>query len=97
MHLRSRRDNSSKAAGLSSAYAPRAAITRAARRRTRCRAQIEQKLRAYAPDRISAAAIDAVARAVDRLEELGSVRDLMDALRATPRAERVVKRAAGRG
>jgi 2-methylcitrate dehydratase PrpD len=61
------------------------------------RAQIEQKLRAYAPDRISAAAIDAVVRAVDRLEELGSVRDLMDALRATPRTERVVKRASARG
>jgi 2-methylcitrate dehydratase PrpD len=61
------------------------------------RGEIEQKLRAYAPDRISAAAIDKVVRAVDRLEELGSVRDLMDALRATPRAERVPKRAAARG
>jgi 2-methylcitrate dehydratase PrpD len=60
------------------------------------RAQIEGKLRAYAPDRISAAAIDEVVRAVDRLEDLGSVRDLMDALRATPRAERAVKRAAAR-
>src|SRR6266851_3418300 len=38
------------------------------------RAQIEQKLRTYAPDRISAAAIEEVARAVDRLEDLGSVR-----------------------
>jgi 2-methylcitrate dehydratase PrpD len=61
------------------------------------RAQIEEKLRAYAPDRISAAAIDEVVRAVDRLEELGSVRDLMDALRATPRAERVPLRASARG
>jgi 2-methylcitrate dehydratase PrpD len=60
------------------------------------RAEIERKLRTYAPDRISAAAIDEVVRAVDRLEELGSVRDLMDALRATPRAERAPKRAAAR-
>jgi 2-methylcitrate dehydratase PrpD len=60
------------------------------------RGEIEQKLRAYAPDRISAAAIEEVVRAVDRLEDLGSVRDLMDALRATPRAERVPKRAAAR-
>jgi 2-methylcitrate dehydratase PrpD len=57
------------------------------------RAQIEQKLRTYAPDRISAAAIEEVARAVDRLEELASVRSLMDALRATPRSERVPVRA----
>jgi 2-methylcitrate dehydratase PrpD len=61
------------------------------------RGEIEQKLRTYAPDRIAAGAIDEVVRSVDRLEELASVRDLMDALRATPRAERVVKRAAGRG
>jgi 2-methylcitrate dehydratase PrpD len=60
------------------------------------RGEIEAKLRAYAPDRISAAAIDEVVRAVDRLEDLASVRDLMDALRATPRAERVSKRAAAR-
>jgi 2-methylcitrate dehydratase PrpD len=58
------------------------------------RNEIEAKLRAYAPDRISATAIDQVVRAVDRLEDLGSVRDLMGALRATPRAERAPLRAA---
>jgi 2-methylcitrate dehydratase PrpD len=52
------------------------------------RAQIVDKLRTYAPDRISAAAIDEVVRAVDRLEDLASVRRLMDVLRAEPRMER---------
>jgi 2-methylcitrate dehydratase PrpD len=58
------------------------------------RAEIEAKLRTYAPDRISAAAIDEVVRSVDRLEEVSSVRRLMDALRVTSRAEHVPKRAA---
>jgi len=58
------------------------------------RAQIVQKLRTYAPDRISAAAIDEVVRAVDRLEDLASVRRLMDVLRTEPRAERAPRRAA---
>lgn len=57
-------------------------------------AQIVDKLRTYAPDRISAAAIDEVVRAVDRLEDLGSVRRLMDVLRAEQRMERAPKRAA---
>jgi 2-methylcitrate dehydratase PrpD len=61
------------------------------------RAEIEAKLRTYAPDRISAAAIDEVVRSVDRLEDLGSVRRLMEVLRAEPRAERAPKRAAARG
>jgi 2-methylcitrate dehydratase PrpD len=60
------------------------------------RGDIERKLRTYAPDRISAAAIDEVVRSVDRLEEISSVRRLMDALRATPRAERAPMRAAAR-
>ena len=60
-------------------------------------AQIVEKLRTYAPDRISAAAIDEVVRSVDRLENLSSVRDLMNALRAMPRAERAPKRVAARG
>jgi 2-methylcitrate dehydratase PrpD len=51
------------------------------------RAEIEAKLRTYAPGRISAAAIDEVVRSVDRLEKVSSVRQLMDALRATRRAE----------
>ena len=45
------------------------------------RAQIVEKLRTYAPDRISAAAIDEVVRGVDGLENLASVRRLMDLLR----------------
>src|SRR4029077_6318243 len=44
------------------------------------RAQIVEKLRTYAPNRISAAAIDEVVRAVDRLEDLASVRRLMEVL-----------------
>lgn len=61
------------------------------------RAQIIDKLRTYAPDRISAAAIDEVVRSVDRLEDLGSVRRLMDVLRAEAVMERAPKLAAGRG
>jgi 2-methylcitrate dehydratase PrpD len=61
------------------------------------RAEIEAKLRTYAPERISAAAIEEVVRSVDRLEDLASVRRLMDVLRAEPRAERAPKRAAARG
>jgi 2-methylcitrate dehydratase PrpD len=61
------------------------------------RGEIEQKLRTYAPTRIPAAAIEEVVHAVDRLEDLGSVRRLMEVLRAEPRAERAPKRAAARG
>src|SRR5262249_36640611 len=61
------------------------------------RAQIVEKLPTYAPERISAAAIDEVVRSVDRLEDLSSVRRLMDVLRAEPIAERAPKRAAARG
>jgi len=60
------------------------------------RAQIVEKLRTYAPDRISAAAIDEVVRAVDRLEDLPSVRRLMDVLRGERPAERMRTRALGR-
>ena len=45
--------------------------------------EIEQKFRAYAPARLSPGRIDAVVDCVARLEQLGSVRELMDALRAT--------------
>jgi len=48
------------------------------------RGEIEEKLRTYAPDRISTAAIDKVVQAVDRLEDFGSVRELMNTLRAAP-------------
>ncbi len=58
------------------------------------RAQIVEKLRTYAPDRISAAAIDEVVRSVDRLEDLSSVSWLMEILRAEPVAQRAPKRAA---
>src|SRR5262249_49441747 len=52
------------------------------------RAQIETKLRTYAPERISAAAIDEAVRSVDRLEDLASVRRLVDVLRAEPQMQR---------
>ena len=52
------------------------------------RAQIVEKLRTYAPDRISAAAIDEVVRAVDRPEDLASVGRLIGILRAEPFAGR---------
>ena len=61
------------------------------------RAQIVEKLRTYAPDRISPAAIDEVVGAVDRLEDAASVRRLMDVLRAEPVTQRAPKRAAARG
>ncbi len=60
------------------------------------RREIERKLRTYAPDRISTAAIEEVARAVDRLEDFASVRGLMEALRAAPRSERAPLRASAR-
>ena len=49
------------------------------------RAQIEQKFRLYAEGVIPQANIARVVGAVDRLEELGSVRQLMDWLRGEPR------------
>ena len=45
------------------------------------RAQIEGKFRTYAKDRIAAARGEEVIAAVNRLEELASVRELMDMLR----------------
>jgi aconitate decarboxylase len=55
------------------------------------RPQIEEKFRTYARGRLADAHIDEVIGAVDQLEGLGSVRRLMDMLRATPhRAERPV-------
>jgi 2-methylcitrate dehydratase PrpD len=52
------------------------------------RAQIEQKFRTYAASVLPAAAIDAIVKAVDQLEDLGSTSTLMDLLRtgAAPRA-----------
>jgi len=49
------------------------------------RAQVEQKFRLYAEGVIPQANIARVVGAVDRLEELGSVRQLMDWLRGEPR------------
>jgi 2-methylcitrate dehydratase PrpD len=61
------------------------------------RAQIEEKFRTYAHGVLSAAHVDAVIGAVDRLEDLGSVRELMNMLRAAPqRAERPVAVSASR-
>jgi len=47
--------------------------------------QIEGKLRAYAAGVLASDDVDAVVGMVRRLEDLGSVRQLMDALRASPR------------
>ena len=49
------------------------------------RAQIEGKFRTYADGVLSPPAIDATIAAVDGLENLASVRKLMDMLRAAPR------------
>jgi 2-methylcitrate dehydratase PrpD len=61
------------------------------------RAQIESKFRTYARGRLSDGQIEDVIAAVVRLEELGSVRTLMDALRETPRRERAPIAAVARG
>jgi 2-methylcitrate dehydratase PrpD len=50
------------------------------------RAQIEQKFRTYAEAVLPDAQIADVIGTVDRLENFGSIRKLMDLLRATPRA-----------
>ena len=50
------------------------------------RAQIEHKFRAYAKGVLPEAHVADVIGAVDRLEDFGPVRKLMDLLRAAPRA-----------
>ena len=52
------------------------------------RAQIESKFRTYADGVLTASAIDATIEAIDNLENLGSVRQLMDLLHAAPRRGR---------
>jgi 2-methylcitrate dehydratase PrpD len=52
------------------------------------RSQIEGKFRTYAKGRLSDVQVDGVIGAVMGLEQLGSVRTLMDMLRETPRRER---------
>jgi 2-methylcitrate dehydratase PrpD len=49
------------------------------------RAEIESKFRTYADDVLSPSAIAGTIDAVGNLENLGSVRQLMDMLRAAPR------------
>jgi 2-methylcitrate dehydratase PrpD len=49
------------------------------------RAEVEDKFRTYAKDRLSASRIDEVIAAVNRLEGLGNVRELMDLLRRESR------------
>jgi 2-methylcitrate dehydratase PrpD len=61
------------------------------------RAQIESKFRTYAEGVLSGAAITATIEAVDKLEHLGSVRKLMDTLRATSSQAERTPRAAARG
>jgi 2-methylcitrate dehydratase PrpD len=58
------------------------------------RAEIAAKFRTYAPARLADPAIEAVIAAVDRLEDFGSVRELMTLLRAPGEATR---RRAARG
>ena len=58
------------------------------------RAQVENKFRTYAPARLSAARVEEVIGAVANLEKLGSVRTLMDMLRAEDK-QRVRKSAVG--
>jgi len=57
------------------------------------RALVEKKFRTYAPARIGEDQIESILAAVDRLEDFGSVRDLMDDLRAPRRTERLKARA----
>jgi 2-methylcitrate dehydratase PrpD len=57
-----------------------------ARENPMSRAQIEQKFRTYAEGFLPDAHIAEVISAVDRLEDFGSIRRLMDLLRAAPRA-----------
>jgi 2-methylcitrate dehydratase PrpD len=54
------------------------------------RAQIEKKFRTYAPARLADAEVETIIATIDQLEDLRSVRELMDSLRAAPRrAERL--------
>jgi 2-methylcitrate dehydratase PrpD len=57
-----------------------------ARENPMSRAQIEQKFRTYAEGFLPDAHIAEVIGAVDRLEDFGSIRRLMDLLRVAPRA-----------
>jgi 2-methylcitrate dehydratase PrpD len=60
-------------------------------------AQIEGKLRTYADGVLAPADVDDVVRMVSRLEDLSSVRKLMDALRASPaQGERTARVASAR-
>jgi 2-methylcitrate dehydratase PrpD len=61
------------------------------------RAQIESKFRTYAEGVLTPSAIAGTIEAVNDLENLGSVRKLMDMLRAAPRQAERAKLAAGRG
>ena len=61
------------------------------------RAQIESKFRTYADGVLTPSAITGTIEAVADLENLGSVRKLMDMLRAAPRQAERAKLAAARG
>jgi 2-methylcitrate dehydratase PrpD len=50
------------------------------------RAQVEQKFRSYAAGVLADSHVEDVIEAVERLETFGSVRKLLDLLRAPPRA-----------
>ena len=49
------------------------------------RGEIEKKFRTYAPARLADAEVEKVIAAVDRLEDFGAARELMESLRAAPR------------
>jgi 2-methylcitrate dehydratase PrpD len=61
------------------------------------RAQIESKFRTYADGVLTPSAIAGTIEAVAELENLGSVRKLMDMLRAPPQQAERAKRVAARG
>jgi 2-methylcitrate dehydratase PrpD len=59
------------------------------------RAQIESKFRTYAEAVLAPAAIDGTIKAIDDLENLGSVRKLMEMLAAVPRLDQAKRAARG--
>jgi 2-methylcitrate dehydratase PrpD len=62
------------------------------------RRQIEGKLRTYADGVLSAAHVDEVVAAVSRMEDMGSLGELLEMCRATPRhTEASTRRVAARG
>jgi 2-methylcitrate dehydratase PrpD len=78
-------------------YSERCKHPRGAPENRLTRAQIEDKFRTYARGRLSDANVEGVIAAVVGLDQLGSVRALMDLLRETSRRERAPIAAVARG